>query len=441
MKILTKGISFDDLKGFEQDLTQTPASDVIARAVQQNGIDTTSKNHAAKKDLNRVFSVEVKTNSVTYQKQSGRCWLFSTLNTLRHDFEQKYKVKDFQFSQNYNSFYDRLEKANKMLEWAIALGNCPADDRQYLAMLEWGDSDGGQWANGPALINKYGVVPQSVMPETYNSDATKEISQVLNLKLRKEVTNIRQLLADGADEEKLRAHKKEAMSDVYKILVYAFGQPPKSFDFEYRDDDNNYHIDRDLTPQSFFQNYVAVDFDDYVVLADVPDHEYDKNYGMPSQDYVFEGKKIEIANVGLKAMKEAVIASLKDGQTVWFGCDVSQDMDRKDGILDTNYFKKSDLFSVDLALSKADRLATRDGEVTHAMTMTGVDLIDDKPVKWKVENSWGDKFGDKGYFIMSDDWFDTYLYEVVINKKYVDDQSLKITKQPVENVAPWDSLR
>lgn len=437
---MTKGISFDDLKTFEQTLSQTPASDVIARSVQQNGIAATSINHAAKKDLNRVFSVEVPTNSVTYQKQSGRCWLFSTLNTLRHDFEQKYKVKDFQFSQNYNSFYDRLEKANKMLEEAIALVDRPNADREYLALLEWGNGDGGQWANGPALINKYGVVPQSVMPETYNSDATKEISQVLNLKLRKEVVALRDLAANGADETQLRDHKKVAMSDVYRMLVYAFGQPPKTFDFEYRDEDKVYHVDRDLTPQTFFQKYVAVDFDDYVVLMDAPDHNYGVNYGMPSQDYVFEGKKIELANVGLKAMKEAVIAALKDGQTVWFGCDVSQDMDRKDGILDTNYFKKSDLFSVDLSLSKADRLATRDGAVTHAMTMVGVDLIDDKPVKWKVENSWGDKFGDKGYFIMSDDWFNTYLYEVVVNKKYVDEKSVKVAQQAPEDVTAWDSL-
>ncbi len=437
---MTKGISFDDLKTFEQTLAQTPASDVIARSVQQNGIAATSINHAARKDLNRVFSVEVPTNSVTYQKQSGRCWLFSTLNTLRHDFEQKYKVKDFQFSQNYNSFYDRLEKANKMLEEAIALVDRPNDDREYLALLEWGNGDGGQWANGPALINKYGVVPQSVMPETYNSDATKEISQVLNLKLRKEVVALREMATNGADEAQLRDHKKAAMSDVYRMLVYAFGQPPKTFDFEYRDEDKVYHIDRDLTPQTFFQKYVAVDFDDYVVLMDAPDHNYGVNYGMPSQDYVFEGKKIELANVGLKAMKEAVIAALKDGKTVWFGCDVSQDMDRKDGILDTNYFKKSDLFSVDLSLSKADRLATRDGAVTHAMTMVGVDLIDDKPVKWKVENSWGDKFGDKGYFIMSDDWFDTYLYEVVVNKKYVDEKALKVAQQAPEDVTAWDSL-
>lgn len=441
MSQLTKGISFDDLKKFEQDFMQTPTNEVVARSVQQNGIDASSKNYAAKKDLNRVFSVETKTGHVTSQKQSGRCWLFSTLNTLRHDFEEQHHIKDFQFSQNYNSFYDRLEKANKMLERAIELIDCSADNREYIHMLSWGNSDGGQWANGPALINKYGLVPQSVMPETYNSNATEEISQVLNLKLRKEVMALRRLSADGASTEELRAHKTDVMSDIYKMLVYAFGQPPKTFDFEYRDEDKKYHIDRNLTPQTFFQKYVAVDFEDYKVLMDAPDHAYDKNYGMPDQDYVFEGKKIELANVGLKAMKNAVIASLEDGNTVWFGCDVAQDLDRKEGILDTHYFKKSELFSMDLSLSKADRLATRDGSVTHAMTMVGVDLIDGKPTKWKVENSWGDKIGDDGYFIMSDDWFDTYVYQVVVNKKYVDDHSLEIAQQATENLESFDSLQ
>jgi len=437
---MTKDLSFDDLADFAADFKQTPASDVIARAVQENGIDAVSKDLSAKAALNRVFSVEIETGEVTHQKQSGRCWLFATLNTLRHNFTKKYNLKDFQFSQNYISFYDRLEKANKMLEWAIDLIDRPEDDREYLAMLEWGDDDGGQWANGPALMNKYGLVPKSAMPETYNSDKTAEISTMLNLKLHKAVAHMKKMAVTPTHKADLHAYKLECLREIYRMLVYAFGQPPASFDFEYRDKDKNYHIARNLTPKTFFTDYVAVDFEQYTVLVDAPDHEYGKNYGLPSQDYIFNGKKIELANVGITAMKKAAIASLKDGQAVWFGCDVVKDMDRKEGILDPNYFKKSELFGADLQLDKADRLATRDGQVTHAMTLTGVDLIDGNPTKWKVENSWGDKVGNKGYFVMSDAWFDEYIYEVVVKNKYLQEEDKHVAAKEKEDLAPWDSL-
>jgi len=437
---MTKDLTLTDLSNFSNDLKKVPASNVIARAVQENGVDAASKNFAAKKELNRVFSIEVETGEVTHQKQSGRCWLFATLNTLRHDFAKKYQLKDFQFSQNYLSFYDRLEKANKMLEWAISLIDQKEDDREYLAMLEWGDEDGGQWANGPALINKYGLIPQSAMPETYNSDKTAEISRVINLKLRKAIAHMKKMVITPAQEADLRTYKLECLNEIYRMLVYAFGQPPASFDFEYRDKDNNYHNVRNLTPKTFFTDYVAVDFDQYTDLIDAPDHEYGKNYGLPNQDYIFDGKKIELANVGLTAMKKAAIASLKDGQTVWFGCDVIRDMDRKEGILDPNYFKKSELFAADLQLDKAERLATRDAEVSHAMTLTGVDIVDGQPTKWKVENSWGDKTGDKGYFIMSDAWFDAYVYEVVVQNQYLQEEDKHVASKKKEDLTPWDSL-
>ncbi|GEN49202.1 C1 family peptidase [Ligilactobacillus pobuzihii] len=437
---MTKDLTAKDLQQFKENLTKVPASQVLARTVQQNGVLKASADHDFLQGLNRTFSVEVETDSVTNQKQSGRCWLFATLNTLRHDFAKKYKVKDFQFSQNYNSFYDRLEKANKMLEWAIELVDRPADDREYIAMLEWGDDDGGQWANGAALINKYGVVPQSVMPETYNSEKTKEISDVLNYKLKNDVVDLRASYQAGVGEDELRQSKKEMISEVYRMLVYAFGQPPEKFDFEYRDDDKKYHLDRDLTPQEFFQKYVAVDFDQYAVVADAPDHESGKNYVLTSQNYIFDGKAVELANVGLKSIKDAAIASLKNGKTVWFGCDVGHYSDRQQGILATEYFQKADLFNIDLTLDKAQRLATREGECSHAMTLTGVDIVEGQPTKWKVENSWGDKVGEKGYFIMSDEWFDQYVYEVVVDRKYLTEADLKVVDSPAEELEPWDSL-
>lgn len=429
-----------DLQKFAADFSKMQGTNVIARTVQQHGVVSPSQDNAVLANLGRTFSEELSTGKVTNQKKSGRCWLFATLNTLRHDFEQKYNVEDFQFSQNYNSFYDRLEKANKFYEKIIELRNKPDDEREYLTFLKWGDYDGGQWANAAALIQKYGLVPQYVMPETFSSNQTSEFNELLNLKLKKDAAQIRKLAKNGTQELELRVFKLKKMSEVYKMLVYAFGQPPVSFDFEYRDKDKAYHLDQNLTPNAFFEKYVARDFEDYVCLTDAPDHEVGKRYGLEAQDYIYDAKHIEFLNVTTQELKDAAVAQLKDGEAVWFGCDVLQDMQREKGILAPEYFKKSELFGIDLELDKATRLATRQGEVSHAMTFTGVDIVDEKTTKWKVENSWSSKVGDEGYFIMSDKWFDEYMYEVIINKKYLTDQQKELLNLEIQDLKPWDSL-
>ncbi|KRL00617.1 C1 family peptidase [Liquorilactobacillus capillatus] len=437
---MERDITKDDLAFFRTALDGVPAANVIARAVQKNGINATSENYAAKRKLNRVFSVDLKTGAVTNQKKSGRCWLFSALNTLRHDFTQEYHVKDFQFSQNYNSFYDRLEKANKFYETVIETANLPFSDRYVDKLFTDPDGDGGQWANAAALIAKYGVVPQSVMPETYNSEKTAEISETLILKLRKDGLALRKLVSQGTTTTEIIKVKKEYLRQIYRMLVYVFGEPPVKFDFEYRDDQKKYHLDRALTPKAFYAKYAAREWEDYVCLTNAPDHELNQVFGLTSQDYLFTGQKITFLNTDIQVLKKAAIDQLKDGETVWFGNDVLKDMDRQQGILDPAFYKKDALFNIDLRLSKADRLRTREGSVSHAMTLVGVDLVDNKPTKWKVENSWGDKNGDKGYFIMSDAWFDDYVYEVIVNKKYLDAQQRQLLTKEKIMLEPWDSL-
>ena len=437
---MSEDLTLKDLASFEEAYQQTPLANVLARTVQENGVVKASKNYAAKKNHDRTFSIEVKTGKITNQKKSGRCWLFATLNVLRQQVADKLKVKDFEFSQNYDSFYDRLEKTNFYYEKMIELADRPNDDREYLFYLDWGNSDGGQFANGAALIEKYGLVPKSVMPETYTSEHTAELNDVLNLKLKKDTVTLRQMHQDGASDEELRTFKKEQMKDVYRMLVYAFGQPPVEFDFEYRDDDNNYHIDRHLTPKDFLEKYVDFKAGDYTSLVDAPDHELGGHFNMPSQEYIFNGPKVDFLTVATKELKDAVIAQLKDGKAVWFGCDVLKDMDRKEGILDTEYFKQDELFGLDLALDKKKRLESREAACSHAMAFTGVDLVEGKPTKWKVENSWGDENGDKGYFIMTDAWFDAYVYEIVVDKKYLTKAQQEIAAKAVKPLAPWDSL-
>lgn len=330
---MEKDITMSDLASFRTDLNKTPSANVIARAVQKNGVNAVSENYAAKRDLNRAFSLDLETGKVTNQKRSGRCWLFSALNTMRHDFAKKYNVKDFQFSQNYNSFYDRLEKANKFYETVIETAVLPFSDRHVAELFSMPDGDGGQWANAAALIDKYGVVPRSIMPETYNSEKTDEISEILTLKLRKDGLALRNLTNNGTSKAEVNKVKKEYLNQVYRMLVYVFGEPPVNFDFEYRDDKKKYHFDRNLTPKSFYEKYIPRQWEDYVCLTNAPDHELEQVYGLESQDYIFNGQKIKFVNTDIQVLKDAAIAQMKNGETVWFGNDVSKDENRQQGEL------------------------------------------------------------------------------------------------------------
>lgn len=437
---MTKDITTADLEKFHQLFEKQPVQQVIARAVQNNGVAAASENIAAKSQLDRVFSIELPIGKVTNQKKSGRCWLFSTLNTMRHQFAQKYHCKDFELSQNYNAFYDRLEKANQFFERVLATADQSLDERQTADLFAAPDSDGGQWANAAALITKYGVVPQAVMPETYNSSKTDEMNEVLQLKLRKDGLELRKAAAAGKNSAELKQLKLNSLAEIYRILVYAFGEPPRQFDFAYRDDDKKYHTVSQLTPQQFLTKYFTWDFNQYVCLTNAPDHELNQVYGLPSQDYIFNGKKNIFVNTTISALKAAAIAQLQAGETVWFGNDVLKDLDRQQGILAPEFFAKSELFGVDLQLTKADRLQSHEAGVSHAMTLVGVDLVDNQPRKWKVENSWGEKIGDQGYFVMSDQWFDDYVYEVIVKKDYLHANEKALLNQPVKNLAPWDSL-
>jgi bleomycin hydrolase len=437
---MTKDISTADLAKFHKLFAAQPLQQAIARAVQNNGVTAASENYAAKRQLERVFSIEIPTGKVTNQKKSGRCWLFATLNTLRHQFAKKYHFKDFELSQNYNSFFDRLEKANQFYERVLATTDQPLTGRLTADLFAAPDSDGGQWANAAALIAKYGVVPQAAMPETYNSSKTDEISESLMLKLRKDGLLLRQAASAGKTAAELQQLKQDYLAEVYRMLVYAFGEPPLTFDLAYRDDDKKYHAKRQLTPQSFFADYFDWDFNDYVCLTNAPDHELGKVYGLPSQDYIFNGQKIAFVNTDISALKSAAIAQLKAGETVWFGNDVLKDLDRQQGILAPEFFSKSELFGVELQLSKADRLRSHEAGVSHAMTLVGVDLAADQPRKWKVENSWGEKIGDDGYFVMSDQWFDDYVYEVIVKKAYLQPAQTALLDQPRVDLEPWDSL-
>ncbi|MDC4186284.1 C1 family peptidase [Loigolactobacillus coryniformis] len=422
---------------FKKTLAAQPQAKVVQRAVMNTGINAASEDITVQTQLDRTFSLELPTGKVSNQKHSGRCWLFSTLNTLRHEVAVKYNLKDFEFSQNYLSFWDRFEKANAFYENIIATADQAADSRIVTWLLDSPNGDGGQWDNAAALIKKYGVVPQSVMPETQASENTAEFNQVLSLRLRKDAVKLRALVAAGAD---VAAAKTEMLTVIYRMCAYAFGTPVEHFDFSYRDDANKYHRDTDLTPQSFAAKYLSRDLDDYVTVINSPDKPFNQLYTLPIEDNVVGGQHVTFLNVDLATFKALTIAQLQAGETIWFGNNVLQQMSRPDGLLDSRLFNYDALFATDLQLSKKERLQYRDAVVSHAMTLTGVDLVDGEPTKWKVENSWGEKVGADGYFVMSDQWFDDYVYHVVIKRDLLSPELQQVLQNKPTELAPWDSM-
>ncbi len=433
-------LSQQEIEEFARDFAADPQNKVIARAAQRSGVLEASFNDRVQAHLTRVFSTELNTDNVTNQKHSGRCWEFATLNVLRHAFAKKYKAKNFTFSQAYNFFWDKIERANLFYDAILKTADQPINSREVRANLDFAGGDGGQFNMAAALIAKYGVVPSYAMPETANTNNTTGFATALADKMKKDALVLRKLKRAGKDDQ-IEDTRKRLLSEVYRMTAVAVGEPPKKFDLEYRDDDKKYHLEKDLTPTEFLHKYLGdVDLGDYVVLTNAPDHEYNKLYGLPGEDNVAGYYRIKLLNVPMEYLRSAAIAQLKDGEAVWFGNDVLRQMDRKTGYLDTNLYKLNDLFGVDLKMSKADRLRTGVGTVSHAMTLVGVDEDHGDVRQWKVENSWGNKTGAKGYYVMNNDWFNDYVYEVVVHKKYLTDQQKKIAEGPVTDLPLWDSL-
>lgn len=433
-------LTVQELGKFSADFNKNPENQVVARAAQRSGVLEASYNDRVQSKLTRVFSTELDTDNVTNQKHSGRCWLFATLNVLRHEFGKKYKAKDFTFSQAYNFFWDKIERANMFYNRILDSADMPLDSRQVKTDLDFAGTDGGQFQMAAALVEKYGVVPSYAMPETFNTNDTTGFATALGDKLKKDALVLRKLKQEGKDDE-IKKTREKFLSEVYQMTAIAVGEPPKKFDLEYRDDDKKYHLEKDLTPLEFLHKYLGgVDFDDYVVLTNAPDHEYSKLYGLPAEDNIAGSIRIKLLNVPMEYLTSAAIAQLKDGEAVWFGNDVLRQMDRKTGYLDTNLYKLDDLFGFDLKMSKADRLKTGVGEVSHAMTLVGVDEDNGEVRQWKVENSWGDKSGAKGYYVMNNEWFNDYVYEVVVHKKYLTKKQQELAEGPITDLPAWDSL-
>lgn len=435
-------ISKKTTAAFAQAYQENNKQTALQRSVVKNGITASAENVSAKVNNVPVFSVDVTTGKVSNQKQSGRCWMFAALNTFRHKMLNDFNLKEFELSQNHTFFWDKYEKANYFYENILATANEPLTSRKVAFLLQTPQQDGGQWDMIVSIFQKYGVVPKTVMPESSNSSNSRDLNNYLNKKLRKDAVALRQLVAEGKTAEDIQTAKEAMLEDIYRFLATSLGTPPETFDFEYRDEDKNYHIDRNLTPQSFYEKYVGVDLDDYVSIINAPtaDKPYNQSYTVEMLGNVVGGKEVKYLNVDMPTFKKLAIAQLEQGESVWFGCDVGQSSTRDTGIMALDAYDINDLFDIDFTMTKAERLDFGESLMTHAMVLTGVDLIDGESTKWKVENSWGEKVGTKGFFVMSDAWMDEYTYQIVVRKEFLTAEQLAAFEAEPTVLAPWDPM-
>ena len=439
------------MHSLEQDFTDklyaayeaNPKFAAMENAISHNGLLASLEKRSAAVENTPIFSLDLTKDKVSDQKASGRCWMFAALNTFRHKMIAGFQLEDFELSQAHTFFWDKYEKSNWFLEQVIATADQELTSRKVKFLLDTPQQDGGQWDMVVSLFEKYGVVPKSVYPESISSGNSRELNQILNKLLRQDAQILRELVAAGANLAELQAKKEELLQEVFNFLAMNLGLPPRQFDFSYRDKDNNFHSESGLTPQAFFKKYVDLKLDDYVSIINAPtaDKPYGQSYTVEMLGNVVGSKPVRYLNVEMDRLKELAIAQMQAGETVWFGSDVGQSSNRKAGIMADGMYDFTSSMDIQLTQDKAGRLDYSESLMTHAMVLTGVDLDENgKAKKWKVENSWGEKVGNKGYFVASDSWMDEYTYQIVVRKEFLTEAELAAYEAEPIVLAPWDPM-
>lgn len=436
-----QSINSEEYVELNRDYATHPQNTVLRHALIKTDIPTVVYDSKNRVETLNNFSIDIKTLPVANQKASGRCWIFAGLNVLREIVAKACNLKEFELSQNFVAFYDKLEKANYLLVSIMDLIDVKPDDRVLMHLLTNGVGDGGQWDMFRNLVVKYGIVPQGVYEETFQSSNTRYSDQLINVYIRQFAAEAQKLAHVGKDKE-IDILKGEYLAKIYSLLVNSFGVPPNKFDFEYTDKEGNYHVETGYTPKSFFDKYIGGKIDEYVSLINSPtkDKPFLKSYTIDYLGNVLEGKIVTHLNLTMDRIKELIVEQLKGGDVVWFGSDVGAYGDRQTGVWDDLSYDYMSAFGFNMKFDKADMLDYHASAMNHAMCLTGVNLKGDTPSKWKVENSWGEAIGNKGYFIMSPSWFDSYVYQAVILKKYLTEEELAAYNSKPIILDPWDPM-
>ena len=438
-----KTITAANIKKYRKKLDSSNEAKISMNAATRTDVRRLAMNWDAYRQIDHTFSHKVSGEmKATSQNRSGRCWGFAGLNLLRIYLGRKYKLKNFEFSQNYFMFFDKLEKANYFLENIIETSDKPTDSRLIMHLLDSPIQDGGQWDMFVNLLKKYGTVPKKVMAESHQSSNSAQMNKLVTRKLREFALQLRAHHSKGKSSTELRTVKEDMMSTIYQMLCISLGTPPDKFDWSIRDKKNKFKRFTDLTPKKFYQDHVGIDLDEFVCLINDPRSftDYNKTYTVEYLGNVAGGNIIRYLNLENEDLKKYTIKSIKADDPVWFGCDVGKFFSRRYGVMDMNMYEFDRFYGTTFGMSKAERLEYGDSVMTHAMLFTGVDLKNNKPVKWRVENSWGAEHGEKGFDIMTDPWFDQFMYEVVVHKKHLTKKLIDLYNTEPIGLPPWDPM-
>ena len=440
---MAQTIGSKELKEIQGSFVKDAGTKAVQNVLMGNtDVNALSQNLAGATKMDTHFKYNVDVKGITNQRSSGRCWLFASLNELRPMAAEKFNVKEFYFSQNFDSFWDLFEKSNLFLENIIATADRDINDQEVVAYMKSPVGDGGVWNLFIDVAEKYGVVPADVFPETANSNNTGNMRKILNEKLRDGAWTLRTMAADGKDVASLRKEKVEIMKQVYRILALCLGEPPAEFTWNYTDKDGNYKSIT-TTPQEFYRSIAPKDFNmkTMVMIMNDPTREYYKLYEIQSYRNTYEGFNWIYLNLPNDEIKAMALASIKDNRPLYISCDVGKYASRKDGWLDCKLYDYQSLFGIDITMDKKARILTRQSGSSHAMLLVSCDTdANDKPVKWRFENSWGADSGNKGYLILTDEWFDEYLFRIVVDKKYIPANILKYLDQKPVQLPVYDYM-
>lgn len=436
------GISDAMMQKIKQNYQNTSADKAIRNALGGNDIRKLALNQDNRGGVDTHFSIKVESKGITDQKASGRCWLFTGLNVMRAKAIAKYNLGNFEFSQTYPFFYDQLEKANLFLQGVIDTGSKPLEDKMVEWLFRHPLSDGGTFTGVADIVSKYGLVPKDVMPETNSSENTSRMAELLIRKLREQGLQLRDMVAKGAKQAELENAKTDMLGVIYRMLALNLGVPPTEFEW------TEYNVKGEsvktaiYTPKSFLKEYGDENLlDNYVMLMNDPSREYYKCYEIDYDRHRYDGKNWTYVNLPMEDIKEMAIASLKDSTMMYFSCDVAKFLDTNRGLLDLKNYDYESLMGTDFKMDKKQRILTFDSGSSHAMTLMAVDLDESgKPVKWMVENSWGADTGYQGHLIMTDEWFDEYMFRLVVETQYATPKVLEVMKQKPVRLPAWDPM-
>jgi len=430
-----------EIKGsFQKDAATKAIQNVLTN---DKNIRDNALNRDIQGKIDHFFKYRVNVKGITDQQQSGRCWMFTSLNVLRPDVIKMYNLNDFRFSHNYLYFWDMFEKSNLFLENIIATAKKPMSDQAVTFYFQSPVGDGGVWNLFHNLGEKYGVVPQEVMPETAHSNNTSSMRSLLNERLRKGGYELREMAAAGKKAKELQAEKITVLKDVYRILALCLGEPPAEFTWRYKDKDGNVKELANYTPKRFYEEITPENYDpkSYIMIMNDPTREYYKIYEIENYRNTIEGVNWVYLNLPNEDIKAAALASIKNNEAMYASCDVGKYFNRETGILDPDMYDYNSLMGVNFSMDKKARILTRQSGSSHAMTLVGVDTdANDKPVKWEFENSWGAEAGHNGYLTFTDKWFNEYMFRIVINKKYLGEKALKSLNQKPIMLPAWDYM-